>query len=227
MILFCFCTPCNAHKLKFSCINGLVEQKIGCYVLPYVYKRIGMDIEILPMPGKRAQRSVETGLVHGEVMRIYSYGGEVPGVIRVEPAYFYLDTTPYVRKGSGIKINSVDELRKYKVAKVRGVKHTANITAGMESVYDLDSPEQVIKYLEYGRADVALANSLNWKYLLAKTGCDNIVPAGPSLRRLPLYHYVSIRHSGLADKVGKMFTTMKENGELDELILKAKKDIFD
>jgi ABC-type amino acid transport substrate-binding protein len=203
-----------------------VEQEIGVYILPRVYEKLGLKIEIIPMPGKRAQRSLEEGLVDGEVMRIYTYGEEVPGVVRVEPAYFSLETTPYVRSDSGIRVNSADDLRKYRLVKVRGVKHTENITAGMDRVYSLDSPEQMFRYLEYGRADIALANSSNWKFLLTRMGCDNLVPAGPALQKLLLYHYISKRHIILAHKVGEVLKQMKESGELDQLIQEAEENIL-
>ncbi|NDV25321.1 transporter substrate-binding domain-containing protein [Desulfovibrio sp. JC010] len=178
------------------------------------------------MPGKRAQLAVEKGAVDGEVMRIYTYGGEVPNVVRVEPAYFYLDTTPYVKKGSGIQINAVDDLRNYRIAKVRGVKHTSNITAGMDRVYDLDSAEQVIKFLEYGRADVAIGNSLNLNYLLKEMKNEDVVAAGPPLARLPLYHYLTKKHSRKAAKVGKMISGMQQSGKLERLIQEAEYKIF-
>ncbi|KZN45527.1 hypothetical protein [Pseudoalteromonas luteoviolacea] len=124
-------------------------------MLPEIYKRLGIDISITPLLGKRAQFEAKTGLKHGETMRIFSYGTETPSTARVPTPYYYLETMVFIRKDSKKKIEFVEDLKKYHIVKVRGVKYTNNITKGMKFAEDMD------RLVSAGLADVALTNRID------------------------------------------------------------------
>ena len=74
-------------------IEYLIEQEVGRLVLPQIYKNIGIDISIEPLPAQRAQYAARTGSKDGEIMRIWTYGDENLTTIRVPTAYYFLETT--------------------------------------------------------------------------------------------------------------------------------------
>jgi ABC-type amino acid transport substrate-binding protein len=88
---------------------------------------------VTPFPGNRAQYAADSGMQDGEIMRIATYGNEALNTIRVPTPYYYLETMPFVLKNSDIVINSKQDLAQYRVAKIRGVKHTNNITKGLKN----------------------------------------------------------------------------------------------
>ncbi|AQS39013.1 hypothetical protein Sps_03898 [Shewanella psychrophila] len=112
-----------AADFDFVSIEKLIEQEVGRVIIPKVYSKLGIEITITPMPGKRAQQMANSGSKDGEIMRIYSYGNETPNTIRVPTPYYYLETMAFIKQGSDVVINSRKDLHNYRLAKVRGVKH--------------------------------------------------------------------------------------------------------
>lgn len=219
-------SKCHAEKYQFASINHLVEQEIGRIVLTEIYKDMGIDIAITPLPAKRAQMEAQSGQKDGEIMRIYSYGNETPATIRIPTPYYHLETMAFIRSDSDIKINTINDLAKYHIVKVRGVKHTKNITKGMQHVTDLDSTRQIMRLVSAGLADVALTNTNDGLVVLEQLNITNVIPINQSLDKQSLYHYVhkSLRH--LVTKVDQQIQTMKKNGQLDRIIEKAEMQVI-
>lgn len=217
---------CIAEEYHFVSIKGLIEQEVGRLIIPEIYKKLGIKVTISPKPGKRAQHEATTGKKDGEIMRIWTYGEENPTTIRVPTPYYYLETMAFIEKNSGVVINEKDDLKKYKLVKVRGVKHTNNITADIPSAYDLDSTEQMLKFLISGRADAALTNTVDGMIFIKKLGITNIVPISKPLAVLDLYNYIHEKHKDLVPRVDAVIKEMKASGELDEVIKKAEEKII-
>lgn len=208
----------SAKDYQFVSINELVEQEVGTVVLPILYAKLGLEITITPLPGKRAQHSATSGKSDGEIMRIYSYGNENTTNIRVPTPYYKLETMAFIRQGSEISINSKDDLRNLRVAKVRGVKHSDLITEGIKDIYDLSSTEQMMKFLSMGRADVAITNTIDGLVVLNKLGYTDIVVSGKPLATLDLYHYIHEKHELLVEQIDQVIKEAKSSGELARLI---------
>ena len=214
-----------AEEYHFVSIKNLIEQEVGRLIIPEIYKKLGMKVTITPMPGKRAQHSATKGKKDGEIMRIWTYGEENPTTIRVPTPYYYLETMAFIKKDSGIVIQSKSDLAKYKLVKVRGVKHTNNITKGIDA-HDLNSTEQMMKFLAAGRADVALTNTVDGLIVLKELGITNIIPIQKPLAVLDLYNYIHEDHKDLVPKVDAVIKEMKASGELSRIIKDAEKQII-
>jgi polar amino acid transport system substrate-binding protein len=217
---------CSAQEYHFVSINGLIEQEVGRIIIPEIYKKLNIKVKISPMPGKRAQEEATSGRRDGEIMRIWTYGEENPTTIRVPTSYYYLETMAFIKKNSGIKIESKEDLRKYRLVKVRGVKHTNNITEGIPNVFDIDTTKRMLMFIQAGRADVALTNTVDGILILKELGIKNIVPIDKSLAILELYHYIHKDHKDLVPKVDAVIKEMKANGELKTLTIKAEKKVL-
>ena len=210
-----------AQDYQFVSIQNLIEQEVGRVLIPEIYKKLDLTVDISPMPGNRAQEEATTGAKDGEIMRIFTYGNENPTTIRVPTPYYYLETMGFVRKNSGIRIKSKADLAKYRLAKVRGVKHTNNITKGLENVFDLKNTETMMEFLARGRADVALTNTVDGLLVLEKLGYENIGPIEKPLAVLDLYNYIHENHADIVPLVDKAILDMQSSGELKQLIAKA------
>lgn len=93
-------------------------------------------------------------------------------------------------------IISKDDLKELRIVKVRGVKHTSNITAQMEYVHDIDSTRQLMTFLRAGRADVALTNTIDGLLELRELGIKDIVPSGPPLGKFSSCITISTKITG-------------------------------
>lgn len=223
-IRICFCflfttsAVVNAKDYHFVSINDLIEQEVGRVVLPILYAKLGLNITITPLPGKRAQHSAASGSSDGEIMRIYSYGNENTTNIRVPTPYYKLETMAFVRHGSDISIKSKDDLKHLRVAKVRGVKHSDLVTSDVKDIYDLSSTEHMMKFLSMGRADVAITNTIDGLVVLNKLGYTDIVVSDKPLATLELYHYIHEKHEPLVEQINQVIKDAKSSGELARLV---------
>jgi ABC-type amino acid transport substrate-binding protein len=216
----------RAEEYHFVSIENLAEQEIGRIVLTRIYASMGIDITITPFPAKRAQMLAITGRSVGEIMRIYTYGEENPTVRRVPTPYYYLETTAFIKPNSSIKITSKDDLRNYILAKVRGVKHTNNITVGMENVINLNSTEQVMRFVSAGRADVGLTNTIDGLMTISKLNL-NLVPINKPLAKLNLFNYIHKNFNDLVPLVDEKIKELKANGELTRIIEDAENTVLE
>lgn len=226
--LLLFCNICFANQYHFVSIDSLIEQEVGRIILPQIYESLDMSITITPLPGMRAQYQATTGNSDGEIMRIYSYGVENKTVLRVPTPYYKLETMAFIRKGSGVEIKTVEDLKKYKVVKIRGVKHTNLVTKGHHSVTSLNNTDQIMRFLYKNRADVALTNTVDGLMAIARLGFEGeLEPAGDPLVELDLYHYLHEKNRDLLPVIDAKFKTMIANGELQQLIFEAENALID
>jgi ABC-type amino acid transport substrate-binding protein len=132
---------------------------------------------------------------------------------------------PFVLKNSDISILKKQDLAKYRLTKIRGVKHTNNITQGLKNIYEMSSTEDMFKLLLSGKVDVVLTNTSDGNLALERLGLSNVVSMVKPLTRLPLYHYIHKNNKNLVQLVDKEILRMKGNGELASLIQQAEQSI--
>lgn len=216
-----------AQHYDFASIEYLIEQEIGRIVVPQFYQNIGISVTIAPLPADRAQHLATSGLKDGEIMRIWDYGLENPSTVRVPTPYYYLETMPFVLKKTGIEIKSADDLANYRVARVRGVKHTNKITEGLPSVYDVNSTQTMFRLLLKGKVDVALTNTIDGLVSLERMGYqDLVVPMKEPLVAFPLYHYLNQKHLALVPFIDQEIQRLQQSSELKALIQRAELEVI-
>lgn len=227
LLVFSLIQSVSAEEYHFVAISGLYEQEVGEIVLAEIYRKLEVGFKVSRVPGQRAVIEATQGRVDGEVMRIWSYGEEHPEVIRIPTSYYFLETMAFYKKGSGIKVSSVEDLAKYSVLKVRGVKHTNSVTAGLVNVYDFDDTKSMLTTLDKRRKSVALTHRGDGLFALEKYGIDEVEFSEYPLFSFPLYHYVHKNHAHLVDKIDRVILDMKEAGDLDRLIRRAERQVFE
>lgn len=215
-----------AADYHFVAISDSMLQKVAQKVLPLLYNKLGLSIHISPLAAKRAQLESSSGLKDGEVLRVHSYGEVFQNTIRVPTPYYELTTTAFVRKGSGIQIDTPEDLKNYRIVKVSGVRHTSDITAGMENVVDVRTPEEMMRYLSNHRADIALSSLLGGTYVLKKFAINNIEPIPKPLAVLSLYHYLYKDHHALAVMIDNVIREETQSGNLARWLQQAEQEVI-
>jgi hypothetical protein len=226
LIALLFASLSQAQDYDLASIEGLFEQRVGEKILPVFYEKLGLEITITSMPGKRAQREAVTGRKDGEIMRIWSYGLENPTMIRVPTPYYQLETMAFVHKNSQIVLKSKADLANYNVLTVRGVQHTNNITRGLKYVFNYDDTLTMMLALAGKHTSIALTNTSDGFYAIKKLNIDYIMALPPALATLDLYHYLNEKNAALVPKLDAVIKAMKESGELDSLLRQAEADVL-
>jgi len=225
-IFFSSVSVAQTEDYQFASIEFLFEQQVGAKVLPEIYAKLGLTISITPMPGKRAQREAVTGHKDGEIMRIWTYGVENPTMIRVPTAYYQLETMAFVHKNSQIKLASNADLQNHNLLKVRGVKHTDNITHGLKYVFNYNDTFTMMEALAQTHNSIALTNTADGLYAIKKLNIDYLKPLPPALATLELYHYINPKNADLVPKIDAVIKSMKTSGELDMLLKQAEDEVL-
>lgn len=213
-------------KYHFVRIDKLAEQEVASKILPEIYNKLGINIDIEALPAERAKMWATDGTKDGEILRIFSYGEKNPGMVRVPTPYSSLETTAFALKSSSISIKTKDDLKKYKVVIVRGVQHTKDMAEGLEKVHVINDSEQMMKFLEAGRADIALINTITGQGVLKSLKIDSIAPVG-TLETLDLFHYLNEKNKDIVPKVDEVIQKMAKSGELKQLREKYEKEYLD
>lgn len=226
LVIFTLSFTVSAKNYHFSSIESLAEQEIGKIVLPQLYSKLGITLTIEALPAKRAEYYASAGHCDGEIMRIFDHGVNNSNIIRVPTPYYKLETMVFTKVGSNININNIDDLQHYKIAIVRGVKHLEKITQALTNVIKLNSTQQMMKFLNSNRADIAITNTTDGLLVLKKLKLKNIKPIGKPLATLDLYHYVHYSNSDLVDQIDHVIQASKKSGELDNLIRSAENKVL-
>ncbi|UTF51907.1 transporter substrate-binding domain-containing protein [Desulfomicrobium sp. ZS1] len=216
LLILCYNVALAGGNYTFVRIESLAEQDVAENILTHVYKKTGMDINIIAFPGKRANLEVTTGRADGETSRIYNYGEINTNLIRVPTPYGTLETSAFALKEKKLVIKSIEDLKNFRIAIVRGVQHTEDITKGMQNIAVMNDICAMMMFVKLGRADIALTNTLAGIGALKKLKMDDIVAVG-TLEKLDLYHYLIPRHRNMVPIVDAAIREMIATGELQEL----------
>lgn len=181
-----------------------------------------MDVTITPYPPLRALQYSTSGQKDGELCRIYAFGKANSMLLRVPTPYYSEKIVAVVKKGSQITIRNKEDLGKFRVAYIRGVKVSQNLTLEVKDVLVAGKTEQILKMLEIGRIDIGIVNEFDANLQLKKLDfSDKLVVISNPLVTEELYHYIHVKHKDLIARVDSKILEMKENGELKKLVESA------
>jgi polar amino acid transport system substrate-binding protein len=215
----------QAQDVHLARNANAADQAVAAMIATDIYKRAGFKAVVQPMPAARATAADLAGEVDGEVGRIQAYADKNTSLLKVDPAYYFLTTTAFVKDGKGIKITSKDDLKKYKVGIIRGVAHTTVATAGHPALEVVGDADQLYKMLEAGRIDVALDSGVNGPFMVKKLGLSGIVEAG-TVARLDLFLILNPAKKDLEAKLAGVVSGLKASGELDKMARKYEQDFI-
>ncbi|MDO8650636.1 MAG: transporter substrate-binding domain-containing protein [Undibacterium sp.] len=199
------------------------DQFVAAQLLSDIYQRSGLQASISAVPPLRANQMVQGGQSDGEVARIEAYGEKNQNLVMVTPAYFYLTTVAY--SNQPISINSIEDLRKYKVGIIRGIVRSEDLTKNMVNVEKVVDFKSLFLMLEAGRFDVALETELSGSYMIKKFSLHHIKRVG-TLEKHEVFNFLTQEKTLLAPKISATINALKKSGELETLKKKYEQDFL-
>jgi len=216
----------QAQTVNLSVNQGEVLQDVAAELLTEIYKRAGLTAKIEPSPPARNNFRVLNNQIDGEVARVGSYFEKNPSLLKVEPAFYYLETTAFAKKSRKIVINSEIDLHKYRVGIIRGVAHAQTVTEGVPNLVVVNSVEQLFEMLNLDRIDVAVDAYVNGAKALKQLKLNSIKPVAKLAKR-DLYNALIQSKSSLLPRISKVIKTMAVSGELSVMIKNCEKKHLD
>lgn len=218
---FAFAEP----ALHMARNEKLAEQAVAEIMLKEIYKKAGFDLSVTALPPARANMETLAGRYDGEVARIYAYGTKNPSLIRVEPAYYFLESTAYARKSSRIVIDNKEGLKPYRVGIIRGVQHSMEVTEGLSRVEEVATAEQLFRMLDAGRVDVVIDTKVNGSSELKQLKLQDVVML-KVLARYELFNYLVYKNKDMEPVIGSVIKRLGSTGEMKALMVAAEKSFL-
>ena len=220
-------TGLSQQAFVFTQIVNTPDQLVGVEILKVAFERLETPVTFKLFSGARALEMSSRGEADGEVHRIWEIGERYPTLRRVPTPINFIETVGFARKGSSLEIERCEDLKQYRVAIVRGIKHTEVCSEGAKTLNISPDGESMMKFLEKGRADIALDARINGLIQLKKSGLEASIGRLPkALGKLLLYAYVHERHSALIPKLDNEFQKMVKSGEMSAIREKVVKEVL-
>ena len=120
-------------SLRLARIENIPDQQVGAEILQAVYRRLGLTVEFVDLPAKRALLESSQGHLDGEVQRVSAVQSEYPSLIAVQPSINYIEPSAFVKR-LDFPVDGWRSIAGYSVGIVRGVGSSERGTQGMARV---------------------------------------------------------------------------------------------
>lgn len=186
-----------------------------------VGRRIGYQIDLLPLPTSRATAVSDKGEVDGELNRVADYGSAHSNMLRVSPSHFSVNFIAFGRDsievGNGWQALAASGLR---VDYVRGCKKCETELPKVvpaERLAGVNSLLLALRKLHAGRSDLVVDIDNEIESVMAMPEFS-----GSQLRRrgvmeaVDMHAYLHKKNAALVPKLGAALAAMKREGLLEK-----------
>lgn len=193
---------------------------VSLSILKAAYGKLGMDVEGVVLPPRRALADSDAGKTDGEVNRIKAIEHQHHNLIRVPEPINAIDGMAFTC-GGPIPIDGWDSLRGLRIGVRHGIRFAEMATRGWSDIYTANEYDHLFDLLFRGRLDVVVASRKVGQAQSRRdlTGC--LRANEPPLQSIPLYHYLHKRHEDLVPAITRTLKQMRASGEYDAVAAKA------
>lgn len=185
-------------KLVFSMITGAPEQRNVGELLMKAYANIGIPIEFMELPGRRALEFSNSGKTDGEIFRIRSVVKKFVNLHRIETPVMSFRGFAYSTKY--LKIDLWSDLKPYRVGIIRGNVWAEKNVEG-RVIKRLDDLEQLVERLLMGGVDIIIESERSTEKELKRVSSETRIYRSKMLTEFKVYHYLNEKHQHLVERV--------------------------
>ncbi|EPJ53694.1 MAG: hypothetical protein OFPI_09490 [Osedax symbiont Rs2] len=185
-------------------------------IIKSAYSKLGMQVEIRYLPGKRSLHYSNSGHADAELFRIKGIGNKFHNLIPIPVVLMEIETIAYAKRND-IAINGWASLKPYKIGFLRGFKKAEINTRGMQ-VYFAEQMSSLFALLVKGRVDLVIESRLGGKYSLDPEVHIEIKPLDPPIEKFEVFHYLHRTNKSLVAELTKVLLQMEASGEIRNII---------
>ncbi|NCD33316.1 MAG: transporter substrate-binding domain-containing protein [Spartobacteria bacterium] len=212
--------PVSAQNtLILSAVEKTPPANTVTEVLRQAYQQLGIELEILELPGLRGIAYSNNGDTDGEAFRIAGIDQEYSNLIQIDVPIRTDAMHLFVKQGREFPVTGWDCIPKeYLLGYKRGVKHIEYAVAkyGLRAEA-VNSVEQLFQKLETGRNDVIVTGVQEGAQLIPQLHLQDIIRLEPSVCTSSLYHYLHEKHADLVPKITAVLKEMEAHGEIQTI----------
>jgi len=208
-------TDTFSKNVVLSQISGSALQEKASRVLRVVYKNIGVEVQFMKLPGRRALLFSNSGKTDGEVFRIENVGSQYTNLIKVPTSY--MSSRGFAYSVGNRKISTWGELRDLRVGIQRGIIWSKNKSKGINVTY-FESNSDLLQRLLDGGIDIAVAGEYSFGRVIEENGTTQVISRGEPLIIQNLFHYLNKKHKKLIPVLDVELSRLLSNGEIDRIL---------
>jgi len=187
-------------------------------LLKEAFDRIGLDIKIQELPGRRALINADKGIEDGDAGRTKGTEKKYPNLVMVPESILSVSIVGFANRDLKATLNqSWKDLKPYNVGILRGHQHSERMVVHYKSLVKADDTAQLLTVLSKGRADVAVTVQIEGLSAIKTEKLEGIKILQPPLQVIPIYTYLHKKHQGYVAKLDSAIKAMKTDGSFTRI----------
>ncbi|MDD2501936.1 MAG: transporter substrate-binding domain-containing protein [Geobacter sp.] len=179
-------------------------------------KRLGINVQIVPLASARTLSNAEQALDDGNFLRIAGVEKKFPQLVRVPEPITEVQFVIF-SKNKGLKTTGWESLKPYHVGYVRGWLIAEEKIKAVRQVTVVENRTSLFKMLESDRIELAFAELYGGYYLMHTLNLPHLAIAQPPLATKEMFLYLNKKHKKLVPKLAKALREMKRDGSYDAI----------
>ncbi len=213
----------DTDKIKIVTISAIQNEQtheLAKGVVREAYNKIGLKIEYIDLPARRALEWANIGKTDGDLARIDGTDKKFTNLIKILIPVTEFKGVAFTRKVKK-DIQSWEDLKGLSIGIVGGIRYSEIGTKGLDPI-SADDMTHLFKLLSLDRIDVAIAVLDAGKIEIQRNyKTYNIHMIGRPLFSAPLFHFVHNNNKDIVPGLESAFLEMFKNGEIKSIHDKA------
>ena len=179
-------------------------------------KRLGIDVQIIPLSSARSLSNAEQSIDDGNFLRIKGVEKKFPHLVRVPEKIIDVQFAIFTKR-KNMKTPDWKSLEPFHVGYVRGWQIAEDMIKNVRQVTVAENRISLFKVLESDRIELAFAELYGGYYLIKTLGLEDVTIAQPSLAKREMFLYLNKKHEKLVPRLAAAIKEMKRDGSYDAI----------
>jgi len=181
--------------------GGPMEKAAAVY-LTEQYKKLGVQLEFVNLPGNRALQESNNGRLDGELMRKAGLSAEYPNLLQILVPLATTNTVAFALDKNIAVDHGWDSLREHSFSYETGTKVIEQNTQGFSTGHAEQNIKAAFRQMLNKRVELIVIDEQAGLQLVKEMGLEGTVHMlTPAISTTPLYHYLHKKHASLANKL--------------------------
>lgn len=181
--------------------GGPMEKTAAVY-LTENYKKLGVQVEFVNLPGNRALQESNSGRLDGELMRKAGLSVEYPNLLQIMVPLATTNTVAFALDKNIDLHKSWASLREHTFSYETGTKIIEQHTQGFSTGHAELNIKTAFRQMLNKRVELIVIDEQTGLQLVKEMGLEGTVHMlTPPISTIPLYHYLHKKHADLASRL--------------------------
>ncbi|MES2037781.1 MAG: hypothetical protein V4495_08085 [Pseudomonadota bacterium] len=181
--------------------GGPMEKAAAVY-LTENYKKLGVQVEFVNLPGNRALQESNSGRLDGELMRKAGLSVEYPNLLQIMVPLATTNTVAFALDKNIDLDKGWASLREHTFSYETGTKVIEQHTLGFTTGHAEHNIKAAFRQMLNKRVELIIIDEQAGLQLVKEMGLEGTVHMlTPPISTIPLYHYLHKKHTDLANRL--------------------------